>query len=133
MSPKKKSSLHRINNTNSTPLRLATGGMLATLVVGGGVAAAAHKNITLDVNGEIIEASSVTGNVGDILEKNGVEVNPKDLVSPAPSESVSNNDTIKVRSAKQVALIIDGKRENVDTTSVTVEEMLRQVDRKSVV
>ena len=129
MSPKKKSSLHRINNTNSTPLRLATGGMLATLVVGGGVAAAAHKNITLDVNGEIVEASSVTGNVGDILEKNGVEVNPKDLVSPAPSESVSNNDTIKVRSAKQVALIIDGKRENVDTTSVTVEEMLRQVGK----
>lgn len=129
MSPKKKSSLHRINNTNSTPLRLATGGMLATLVVGGGVAAAAHKNITLDVNGEIIEASSVTGNVGDILDKNGVEVNPKDLVSPAPSESVSNNDTIKVRSAKQVALIIDGERENIDTTSVTVEEMLRQVGK----
>ena len=36
VSPKKKSHLHRINNTNSTPLRIATGGMLATLVVGGG-------------------------------------------------------------------------------------------------
>ena len=54
MSPKKKSHLHRINHTNSTPLRLATGGMLATLVVGGGAAVATQKDVTLDVNGGML-------------------------------------------------------------------------------
>ncbi len=129
MSPKKKSSLQRINTTNSAPLRIATGGMLATLVVGGGVAVAAHKNVTLDVNGETIQASSMTGNVGEILQSAGVQVKDRDMVTPGLTETVANNDKITVRSTRQVAVVIDGERQNVDTTSNTVEELLRQIGK----
>ena len=74
VSPKKKSHLHRINNTNSTPLRIATGGMLATLVVGGGVAVAGQKSVTLDVNGDIIQANTMSGDVEGALKSAGVEL-----------------------------------------------------------
>lgn len=129
MSPKKKSSLHRINNTNSTPLRLATGGMLATLVVGGGVAAATQKDVTVDVNGEIIQASTMSSNVEGVLESAGVDLGDKDMVTPALGESVSDNGQITVRSTRQVTVIVDGQEREMDTTALTVGDLLDQLGR----
>lgn len=129
MSPKKKSHLHRINHTNSTPLRLATGGMLATLVVGGGAAVATQKDVTLDVNGEIMQASSMSSDVQGILDSAGVNVGDQDLVTPALGESVDDDETITVRSTRQVNLIIDGKASEVDTTALTVGDLLNQIGR----
>lgn len=127
MSPKKKSNLHRINNTTSTPLRVATGGMLATLVVGGGAAVAAQKDVTVDVNGEIIQASTMSSDVEGVLESAGITVGDRDQVTPALSESVGNDDTITVRSTRQVAVIIDGKQQQIDTTALTVGDLLDQL------
>ncbi|RAV33250.1 ubiquitin-like domain-containing protein, partial [Corynebacterium heidelbergense] len=127
MTPKKKSHLHRINHSNSTPLRLATGGMLATLVVGGGVAAAAQKHVLLDVNGEITETSTVTGDVRKVLDGAGVQVSDKDMVSPSLDSQVGNNQQITVRSARQVSLIVDGQERTIDTTALTVGDMLNQL------
>ncbi|MDN6619471.1 MAG: resuscitation-promoting factor, partial [Corynebacterium variabile] len=78
---KNKSTLHRINHTRSVPLRVATGGMLATLVVGGAVVATNHKDVTLDVNGKILKASAVRGDVESILSSEGVDVSDGDLVT----------------------------------------------------
>ena len=129
VSPKKKSHLHRINNTNSTPLRIATGGMLATLVVGGGVAVAGQKSVTLDVNGDIIQANTMSGDVEGALKSAGVEVDNRAMVTPALNESISNNAKITVRSARTVALTIDGKQEKIDTTALTVGSLLDQLGR----
>ena len=129
MSPKKKSSLHRINHTNSTPLRLATGGMLATLVVGGGAAVATQKDVNLDVNGKIIQTSSMSSDVEGVLDSAGVNVGDSDLITPALSETVGDSDTITVRSTRQVNVIIDGKPSDVDTTALTVGDLLDQLGR----
>ena len=129
MSPKKKSSLHRINNTNSTPLRVATGGMLATLVVGGGVAVAGQKDVTVDVNGKIIQASTMSGNVEGALKSAGVDVDSKAMVTPALGESIGDSDTITVRTPRQVSLVVDGHKQTVDTTALTVGNLLDQLGR----
>ena len=129
MSPKKKSHLHRINNTSSTPLRIATGGMLATLVVGGGVAVAGQKSVTLDVNGDIIQASTMSGDVEGVLKSAGVEIDNRAMVTPALDEAISDNSKITVRSARTVALTIDGKQEKIDTTALTVGSLLDQIGR----
>ena len=133
MSPKKKSHLHRINNTSSTPLRIATGGMLATLVVGGGVAVAGQKSVTLDVNGDIIQASTMSGDVEGALKSAGVEIDNRAMVTPALDESISDNSKITVRSARTVALTIDGKQEKIDTTALTVGSFLDQIGRSDAV
>ncbi len=129
MSPKKKSHLHRINNTSSTPLRIATGGMLATLVVGGGVAVAGQKSVTLDVNGDIIQASTMSGDVEGALKSAGVEIDNRAMVTPALDEAIGDNSKITVRSARTVALTIDGKQEKIDTTALTVGSLLDQIGR----
>ncbi|WP_296214317.1 resuscitation-promoting factor [uncultured Corynebacterium sp.] len=129
MSPKKKSHLHRINNTSSTPLRIATGGMLATLVVGGGVAVAGQKSVTLDVNGDIIQASTMSGDVEGALKSAGVEIDNRAMVTPALDESIGDNSKITVRSARTVAVTIDGKQEKIDTTALTVGSLLDQIGR----
>ena len=129
MSPKKKSSLHRINNTNSTPLRVATGGMLATLVVGGGVAVAGQKDVTVDVNGKIVEASTMSGTVEGALKSAGVNVDQRSMVTPALGESIGDSDTITVRTPRQVSLVVDGRKQTVDTTALTVGNLLDQLGR----
>nr|WP_255717289.1 resuscitation-promoting factor [Corynebacterium sp. ACRPH] len=125
--------MHRINNTSSTPLRIATGGMLATLVVGGGVAVAGQKSVTLDVNGDIIQASTMSGDVEGALKSAGVEIDNRAMVTPALDESVSDNSKITVRSARTVALTIDGKQEKIDTTALTVGSFLDQIGRSDAV
>lgn len=131
MTPAKKTTIHRITPPSSTPMRLLAGGMLATLAVGGGVAAAAQKDVVLDVNGKIIETSSFSGNVGQILADAGVDVRDQDMVSPALSQSVSDNSRITVRSSRQVSLIVDGQPKEVDTTALTVGDMLDQLGQTS--
>lgn len=116
--------IKRINNTRSMPLRLATGGVLGTLAVGGVVAAGAHKDITLDLNGEKTQLSSFSGSVEDILASAGVEVNPDDLVYPAPSENVADGDTVTVRTAKPVAVVIDGVETKLSSTALTVQDLV---------
>ena len=125
---KNKSTLHRINHTRSVPLRVATGGMLATLVVGGAVVATNHKDVTLDVNGKILKASTVRGDVEAVLSSEGVDVSDGDLVTPGLSESVSDGSHVTVRSARQVALVVDGQSRTVDTTKMTVSELLDELD-----
>ncbi|MDN5723464.1 MAG: ubiquitin-like domain-containing protein, partial [Corynebacterium sp.] len=127
MSPKKKSSLHRINTTNSMPLRMATGGMLAVLAVGGTVAATNHKDVSLDVNGEQINTTAWSGDVRDLLADNDIEFSDKDLITPGLDESVENNSTISVRSARQVSVTVDGQLRDIDTTSLTVSELLAEL------
>ncbi|AGP31289.1 resuscitation-promoting factor [Corynebacterium terpenotabidum] len=127
MSPKKKSTLHHINHTRSVPLRVATGGMLATLVVGGAVVATNQKNVTLDVNGRIIKASTVRGDVSAVLKSEDIDVSGGDLIIPGLDESVSDGSRVTVRSSRQVALVVDGQERTVDTTSMTVSDLLDEL------
>ncbi|WP_420099611.1 transglycosylase family protein [Corynebacterium sp.] len=127
MSPKKKSTLHRINSTSSVPLRAATGGMLAVLVAGGTVVATSHKDVTLDVNGEIMQASAMSGDIRGLLEDNDVAVDDRDMITPGLDEKVENNGTVTVRSARQVAVTVDGQLKDVDTTSLTVADLLSEL------
>ena len=110
----------------SMPLKVATGGVLASLVVGGVAVAATQKNVVLDVNGERIELATLSQDVEGALNDAGVEVGENDLVAPAPSQQLASSSEITVRSAKPVALVIDGESQQASTTAETVDELLAQ-------
>lgn len=116
--------IKRINNTRSLPLRLATGGMLGTLAVGGVVAAGTQKDITLDVNGDEMSLATFSTDVNGALEAAGVQVSGGDIVYPAPSEALNSGDTITVRTAKPVAVTVDGVQQQMQSTAVTVQDLL---------
>ncbi|MDY3127411.1 MAG: transglycosylase family protein [Corynebacterium sp.] len=120
--------IKRINSTTSLPLRLATGGMLSTLVAGGLVAANTHKDITIDVNGEEVSLSTFSSNVEGALHAAGIEFGSEDLVYPVPSASVASGETITVRTAKPVAVVVDGVEQKMSSTALTVEDLVASLD-----
>lgn len=119
--------IKRINNSRSLPLRLATGGVLSTLAVGGVVAVAAQKDLVVDVNGDKVELATFAKDVDGALQTAGVQVGEEDIVSPAPSESVADGDEISVRTAKPVAVSIDGEQQQLSTTDLTVSDLLNNL------
>lgn len=119
--------IKRINNSRSLPLRLATGGVLSTLAVGGVVAVAAQKDLVVDVNGDKVELATFAKDVDGVLQAVGVQVGEEDIVSPAPSESVADGDEISVRTAKPVAVSIDGEQQQLSTTDLTVSDLLNNL------
>lgn len=127
MAPHQKSRINRINSTRSVPLRLATGGVLATLLIGGATAAATKKDIIVDVNGEQMSLVTMSGTVEGVLAQAGVELGDQDIVSPSLDSSISDDDTVTVRTAKQVALVVEGQTQTVTTTAVSVEDLLQEV------
>lgn len=120
--------IKRINNTRSLPLRLATGGMLGTLAVGGVVAVNAQKDVTLDLNGERIELATFSSDIEGALQAAGVEYADDDLIYPAPSESLASGDSITVRTAKPVAVTVDGEEKTMKSTALTVDDLLSTMD-----
>lgn len=110
-------------------MRIAGGGVAAAVLVGGvSVAAASQKDVVVDVNGEQVPVSTFAGDVQGALEAAGVQVGDQDLVYPAPSESLQDADTISVRTAKQVSVVIDGQERDLTSNAVTVEELLDEVE-----
>lgn len=123
-----KSRINRSTSSNSVVRRVAGGGVAAAVLVGGvSVAAAAQKDVIVDVNGEQIPVSTMAGDVQGALDAAGVDVNAEDLVYPAPSEALNDSDTINVRTAKPVSLVIDGETTDVTSTALTVDELLSKV------
>ncbi|AFH90507.1 Resuscitation-promoting factor Rpf2 [Corynebacterium pseudotuberculosis] len=128
MGTRQKSRINRVNSSKSIPLRLATGGVLASLAVGGVAVTQVKKDITVDVNGEQLTLATMSGTVEEALAKAGVTVGDKDIVYPGLTEKISNQDTIKVRTSKQVSVTIDGVEKNLTTNATTVEELFTQLD-----
>lgn len=120
---------NRINSSN-VGVKVATGGLVATLAVGSGAAVAFKKDVVLDVNGETRTIVTLASTVEGALEQAGVQVGDQDLVYPAPSEKLSSTEHVTVRTAKQVAVVIDGETRNVTTTATTVGELVEELGGK---
>jgi len=86
--------------------------------------AAAHKTVTLSVDGESWQVASFSGSVGAVLTSQGVAVEDRDLVVPALTAEVPRGGEILVRHAQPLNLSIDGQARTIWTTAPTVEEAL---------
>lgn len=122
------SRITRINSGTSATKRLAAGGVMGALLVGGVTVAGAQKDVTLDINGETTELTTMSRDVAGALEAAGVEIAHEDLVYPAPSETLTKGSNITVRTAKPVAVVIDGRTTDITSTALTVEDLLGELD-----
>lgn len=119
--------IKRINSSASVPLRLATGGVLGTVLLGGAVVATQQKSITIDADGHDISLVTLSKDVQGALDAAGVRVGDDDFVSPAPSQTLISDQHITVRSLKQVSVVVDGVPTTMKSTALTVEDLLEQV------
>ena len=77
-------------------------------------------DVTLSVDGEDREVSTMGDTVGDVLEAEGINVTDRDIVAPGPNEPVAEGDRINVKFARPLDLTIDG---NTVTYWVTADEV----------
>ncbi|OFP33512.1 resuscitation-promoting factor [Corynebacterium sp. HMSC071B10] len=114
-------------NSSRTPAvkRVVASTVAGAAIVGSATAAvAAQKEITVDVNGEATTVSTFSGDVDKALQAAGVEVTDADLVYPAPGQKLANGDTLTVRTAKPVAVVVDGVAQELTSTAATVGDLL---------
>ncbi|WP_323373337.1 transglycosylase family protein [Corynebacterium antarcticum] len=125
----RQSRINRLNGSRSVPLRMATGGMLATLMVGGGLAVIAKKDVALDVDGETIRLATLSTTVDDVLDEAGVDVRSTEaVVTPALGARIEGQDArITVRTVRPVTVSVDGEPRTVETTALTVGALIDEL------
>jgi len=104
-----------------------TGALAAAAVVlatGSVAVARAHKTVTLDVDGEVVEVGTFAGSVEGLLEDRGVEIASRDVVAPDPAAVLSSGDEIVVRHAHALRVLADGEETTLWTTALTADEAL---------
>ncbi|MDR2252344.1 MAG: ubiquitin-like domain-containing protein [Bifidobacteriaceae bacterium] len=95
----------------------------------GGIAgfAAAHKTVTLTVDGESSVVTTFAWTVGGVLAAQDVAYTERDLVAPAPDAAVPRSGEIVVRTAQPIDLEIDGQQRTIWTTANTLDEALAAI------
>lgn len=109
-------------------MKIATGGVLATLAVGGVAVMQQKKDVTIDLNGQQLHLVTLHGDVQGVLDQAEVELSGDDVVTPGVRQALSDGDTVTVRTLKEVVVVIDGQERMITTTAATVGEMLDQMD-----
>jgi resuscitation-promoting factor RpfB len=109
-------------------LRLLVGAMLLALTFAGGYAVAAHKTVTLTVDGAQMTVATMKSRVIDVVKENGFDVGDRDDLYPAANEDVHQSDTIVLRRSRPLQISLDGENSRqVWTTASTVDEALAQL------
>ncbi len=113
--------LNKLHEARSPMLRLLVGATLLALTFAGGFAVAAHKTVTLTVDGAQMTVATMKSRVIDVVKENGFDVGERDDLYPAADEPVHQSDTIVLRRSRPLQISLDGEdSREVWTTASTV-------------
>src|SRR6476660_3068401 len=120
--------LNRLHEARSPMLRLLVGATLLALTFAGGFAVAAHKTVTLTVDGTEMTVATMKTRVIDVVKENGYDVGDRDDLYPAGDQAVHQSDAIVLRRSRPLQISTDGENSReVWTTASTVDEALAQL------
>jgi len=103
---------------------------IALLVGGTAAASSAYKTVTLEVDGQKKEVDGfLFGTIGELLQREGIQVEKEDLVQPTGSIEITDGTAIVVTHAKTIT-VQDGASEpiTVKTQSSTVSDLLKELN-----
>ena len=110
------------------PTRLAAAAQAAvlTLLVAGAAGwAVFDRTVTLQVDGRDQQVRILGSEVSDVLAAADLQVGARDLVSPAPGETVADGATVVVRYARRLTVADPtGAERTLWTTELTVDDAL---------
>jgi uncharacterized protein YabE (DUF348 family) len=97
-----------------------------------------EKRVTVVVEGRPVAVRTFASNVAATLERAGIEVTPRDRVTPDLDASIAEGQTIVVRRAKRVTVVLDGTTRLRRVTALRVEGALAELgitdlDRRDIV
>ena len=109
------------------PVLVGVAALVIALIAGGGVVAAAHKTVSVTVDGQVQEVGTLAGSVEGALDSAGLTISEHDTVAPAIDTAISDGSQIVVERGRLLTLTIDGQTREVWTTATTVEEALAEL------
>ena len=120
--------LNTLDEAHSPLLRLLVGATLLALTFAGGFAVAAHKTVTLTVDGAPMTVFTMKSRVIDVVKENGFDVSDRDDLYPAGNQQIHQSDSIVLRRSRPLQISLDGQdSKQVWTTASTVDEALAQL------
>jgi uncharacterized protein YabE (DUF348 family) len=82
------------------------------------------------VDGEVTTVETFEGDVGDLLTGEGVEVSPRDGVTPGVDGALRDGGTVVVRYGHQVTLRVDGERRTTWVAALDADEALAMLSEQ---
>ena len=104
-------------------LALVTASLVAVLV-GGVLAVALDKSVTITVDGQDRTVHTYAKNVLGAVAAAGLTVSPHDRLEPAGATQLDDGDNIILNRARELTLVENGHRRQVWTTAVSVRDAL---------
>ncbi len=86
------------------------------------------KTVTLDANGEAIEAATHAKTVEEFLQNQNIDVAAHDKISPSLNTKIVNGIAITWEQAKEVTISVDGNQSKVWTTEKLVKNILKDAN-----
>lgn len=86
-----------------------------------------HKSVKLVVDGEAHDVRTFSLSVGQLLERQGISVGDHDELSSSLDAAVSDGMTIRLDTAKEITLVLNGRTRNIWVTGTTVQDVLEQI------
>ena len=78
------------------------------------------KSVALDADGEQIDIRTHAKTVSDVLAEQEIAIGENDAITPALDTALENGTEIKWEQAKEIAIMIDGKEQKVESVNKTV-------------
>jgi uncharacterized protein YabE (DUF348 family) len=85
------------------------------------------KSVTLSVDGKTSAVHTFGSTVGDVLNNQGIKIGSHDLVAPAVSTALKDDQKVVVRYGRLLTVTVDGKTKEFWTTSTTVSGALSEL------
>lgn len=108
-------------------LLVAAAATIGLLAVGGGTAASLAKHVTITVDGQQQQVTTLAGSVQGALSAAGLQTRAHDVIAPAADSQISDGSQIALERARLLTLTINGQERDVWTTANTVQDALRQL------
>ncbi len=113
------------------PLLIGVAAAVALITAGAGTVAALTKSVTITVDGQQRQITTLAGTVDGALSAAGISVADHDTLAPAKGATIADGSKIALERGRLLTLTIDGQQRQVWTTATTVDEALAELGRDS--
>lgn len=118
---------HQVSSVRQPVRRVVQGAVLVALVAGMSAFTTMHKTITIEIDGDVRTVTAFGATVSDVLASHQVTLASQDEVFPSVDTAVTDGDLIVVRTMRTVDVEIDGSLQSIQSTALTVGEVLDEI------
>ena len=116
----------RTSGRRRKALLVAAAAAIGLIAVGGGTAASLAKTVTITVDGQQREVTTLAGSVDGALSAAGLQAGEHDILAPSSDSAISDGSKIALEHARLLTLTIDGAQRQIWTTADTLDAALTQ-------